>query len=486
MLVSETAFKSATELAAMIREQEITSQALVEHYLERINRYNPKINAVVTLDAEGARTRAKAADDALAEGRLLGPLHGVPVTIKDGFETAGMRTTSGADSFKDHIPKDNAAAVQRYVDAGAIILGKTNVPPFCADAQSFNDLFGTTNNPWDLSRTPGGSSGGAVAAMAAGLTALELGSDIAGSIRVPAVWSGVYGHRPSYGIVPFRGHIPPPPGILSQSDLAVAGPIARSAADLALALDILAGPSQLEEKAWRLNLPKPRATSLKDFRIAAWLDSASVPMDSAVNECLVSTVAALRSAGATVDEQARPAIDFEQSNRTYFQLLNPILATGLSFETFEMLKQLAKSDQKQTLMGEFAKDATQMHRQWLSANAKRHKQRQAWHDFFQNYDVLICPAVSVPAIAHNSKGSTYERHVIVNGKREPYDILLRWAGFVTHVYLPATSAPIGKTRSGLPMGIQIVGPYLEDYTTIAFADELSKLLGGFEPPPDFI
>jgi amidase len=238
----EVAFRSAVELAAAIRRKEVSSRELVEHYLARIERFNPPINAVVTLDADRVRARADAADAALARGDLAGPLHGVPMTIKDSIETAGMRTTAGAEIYAKHVPKHDAPAVARLIAAGAVIMGKTNTPRFAMDVQSYNSLFGTTNNPWDLTRTPGGSSGGAAAALAAGLTALELGSDIGGSIRTPAHFCGVYGHKPTHGIVPTRGHIPGPPGTLSEPDIAVLGPLARHAEDLALAMDVVAGP----------------------------------------------------------------------------------------------------------------------------------------------------------------------------------------------------------------------------------------------------
>lgn len=483
--MKEIAFYPATRLAGMIRRGKVSSCELLDMYAARIERFNPDINAVVTLDLEKARRQARQADQMRARGEFLGPLHGVPITIKDGFQTEGMRTTSGAPQFKDHIPDANADAVQRYVDAGAIVMGKTNVPLFCADSQSYNELFGVTNNPWDLKRTPGGSSGGAVAALAAGLTGLELGSDIAGSIRLPAAWTGVYGHRPSYGIVPFRGHIPPPPGILAQADLAVAGPLARSAADLRLALRILAGPDQWSGTAWKLSLPGPRASSLDTYRIAAWLDDGDFPVQSEVAACLREVLHALRAAGASVDEAARPGIGGTEAFRTFCQLLFPIIATGMPPETFEMFKQLAQTQSEQTELGRFSRDATQLHRQWLSANARRHAHRQRWHEFFKHYDVLLCPVAGVPAIVHDTTGTTLDRTVTIDGEAAPYSVLLHWAGMVTHVHLPVTTAPVGRTSAGLPVGIQIVGPYLEDRTPIDFAERLSKLIGGFEPPPGY-
>lgn len=483
--MKEIAFYSATKLAEMIRRGKISSTELLEHYLSRIEKFNPQLNAIITMDVENALCLARQADEKQARGEPLGPLHGVPITIKDGFETAGIRTTSGASIYKDHIPKTNAIAVQRYIDAGAIIIGKTNVPAFCADSQSYNELFGTTNNPWDLERSPGGSSGGAAAAIAAGLSSLELGSDIAGSIRLPASWTGIYGHRPTYGIIPFLGHIPPPPGAHVESDLCVAGPLARSSDDLRLALKILAGPGPYNATGWQLKLPKPRASSLKEYRIAAWLGDNAIPLDDEIKEVLHETVAALRKAGATVDETARPDIDTQDAYKAYMKLLTPIMAAGVSPESFKMLQLVAQGPDKASELNRFAKDATLLHRHWLSVNAKRHNHRYIWHHFFKQYDVLICPTASTTAIGHDTKTEQMDRTILVNGKKESYGLLLKWAGIFTHVHLPSTSAPIGLTKSGLPVGLQIVGPYLEDYTTINFAKKLTEVVGGFEPPPGY-
>jgi len=477
------AFRPATELARLIRNRRISSRELLEIYLARIDRFDKQINAVVTLDAETARRQALLADERQARGETLGPLHGVPITIKDGFETAGLRTTSGAPIYKDHIPRENAVAVQRYVDAGAVIMGKTNVPLFCADSQSFNALFGTTNNPWDLTRTPGGSSGGAVAALAAGLSGLELGSDIAGSIRLPAAWAGVYGHKPSYGIVPFRGHIPPPPGILSEADLSVAGPLGRSAGDLKMALKLLAGPEGLQSVGWKLALPRPRAKRLKDYRVAAWLDDPAMPVDREVADRLRETVATLRKAGVRVDDTARPAMPTPEALRTFQQLLTPIIATGFPKQVMDAFKQMAQAKDDGSDLARFAKDALLSHREWLGANAKRHSHRRIWADFFRDYDILLCPAGSVAAIEHDTTGTQMDRRITVNGQSHPYGLLIAWAGIFTYVYLPVTCAPVGRTPGNLPVGMQIVGPYLEDRTTIDFAERLAREIGGFTPPP---
>src|SRR5271167_3790771 len=270
--MSNLAYSSATDIARKIRRREISSREAVDYFLARVEALDKPINSVVTIDAERARREADAADAALARGEAAGPLHGVPMTIKDSFQTEGMRTTSGAPELATFIPTEDAWPVARLREAGAVIFGKTNLPIYAGDLQSYNEVFGTTNNPYDVSRTPGGSSGGSAAALACGFTPLELGSDIGGSIRLPSHMSGVAGHKPSYGIVPAHGQIPGPPGTLTLADLAVAGPMARSVEDLKLGLGIMAGPNRWEYPAWRLQLPPPRRRALKQYRLAAWLD----------------------------------------------------------------------------------------------------------------------------------------------------------------------------------------------------------------------
>ncbi|MBO0713409.1 MAG: hypothetical protein J2P59_01545, partial [Acidimicrobiales bacterium] len=253
----ELAFLPSVELLALLERGELSSRELLDTYLDRLDRHNKAINAIVTLDAERARQRAREADEARAHGESWGPLHGLPVTVKDVFETDGLRTTAGSPDLADYVPDRDAVLVGRLRGAGAVIFGKTNTPTMAADGQTFNPIFGTTNNPWDLTRTPGGSSGGCGAALAAGLTPLSFGSDIAGSIRIPANFCGVYGHKPSFGLIPQRGHIPGPPGQRLERDINVVGPLARDARDLDLALSVLAGPRGQEELGWRLTLAPP-------------------------------------------------------------------------------------------------------------------------------------------------------------------------------------------------------------------------------------
>ncbi|MGH6915918.1 MAG: amidase family protein, partial [Geminicoccales bacterium] len=259
--MSELAFETALGLAARLRAREVGCLELLEHHLARIERFNPELNAIVVLDLERARARAREADRALDRGDVFGPLHGLPMTVKEAIDVAGLPTTWGAPEHKHNRPERNALLVERLMEAGAIVFGKTNVPFRLTDWQTYNPIYGTTNNPFDTSRAPGGSSGGSAAALAAGLVPLEVGSDSGGSIRDPAHFCGIFGHKPSYGVVPQEGHWMP--GAIAPPDLNVCGPMARSAEDLAAALAIMAGPSRMDAPAWRIELPPPRRTSLE-------------------------------------------------------------------------------------------------------------------------------------------------------------------------------------------------------------------------------
>ena len=488
--MTDSIYKNATTLAQAIRDKKVTSRDALDHFLERIERLNPQINAVIALNPEAARERADAADAALAKGDNWGPLHGVPMTIKDSYEVVGMATVCGAPALKDHRPTTNAVAVQRLIDAGAIVFGKTNTPLFAQDIQSFNDVFGTSKNPWDTSRTPGGSSGGAAAAVAAGLTAFELGSDIGGSIRTPAHFCGVFGHKPSHGIIPMRGHIPGPPGTLSEPDLAVSGPLARDANDLVLALDILAGAHGDAAKAWRLELPTARHTKLKDFRVACWFDDPECPIDQATKQALGNIAAQLRDAGVQVDEQAKMPVTAKESFHLYDRLLNAVVGAGLPPKIFTKLQRVAPilkllPDSVSGKLGRFADAATQRYRDWARSNEMRQRQRAAWAKFFESYDVVLMPVNITAAFKHDHGADMFKRKIEVDGVERPYYEQFMWIGPPTSALLPVTTAPIGKTKDGLPIGMQIVGPYLEDKTTIEFAHLLGELGHGFVSPPGF-
>ena len=440
---------SATQLTGALRRQSISSRELLDEFLTRIEHVNPALNAVVTLDVEAARQAAARADEATARGVDVGALHGLPMTIKDSLETAGTRTTAGAPDLREYVPTQDADAVARLRGQGAVIFGKTNLPVFAMDWQSYNPVFGTTNNPWDLTRTPGGSSGGAAAAVAAGLTGLELGSDIRGSLRQPAHNTGVFALKPSFGIIPTRGHIPGPPGTLSAPDMAVVGPIARSADDLDLALDVLAGPDPMMATAWRLRLPAARGRSLQDYRIAVWLDDPWCPVDAQVLDVLAKAVDELRCGGANIDESARP-VSLAEAGPVFEQLFLAAVSGGAA--------------------------------DWNFVNEHRHQLRAQWRRFFETYDAVVTPVSPVAAIHHDHSGDPDSRTITVNGTERPYVDQSPWTGLAGAAYLPAVVAPAGFTSDRLPVGLQIIGPQLEDRTAIDIARHVERCLGGFQAP----
>jgi amidase len=483
-------FMPAVELTRSLRTGQVSCRELLEHYLARIETHNPALNAVVTVEADAARAQAAAADAELSRGEAVGPLHGLPMTVKDQFATAGMRTTYGNRATSNHVPDYDAVPVAKLRAAGAIIFGKTNLPPMGADVQTYNRHFGTTNNPWDLTRTPGGSSGGSAAAVAAGLTGLELGGDIAGSIRLPAHYCGVYGHKPSYGLLADLPGPDAPPGYRAEPDIATPGPLARSADDLELALDVLAGADEGRRVAWRLELPPARRTSLADYRVAAWLDDPDCPTDPEVLAPLRATVDALRSDGVAVDEDARPGFSLKDAFRNFQKLLYAAISNGMPYANLWpqrwpwLLTPPVPGDNQ---ISRAMRYAPASHRDWILAHEFREEQRRAWAAFFEHYDVLLCPVSPVAAIGHNQHfgGAIIFRRMRGSGSRRPYMDQMMWPGLVGQSYLPASVAPVGTTPGGLPVGVQIVGPYLEDRTTIDFARRLASVVGGFEPPPGY-
>jgi amidase len=477
------AFASATQFAAQIRDRKIGCVELLDFFLARAEKYNPQLNAVIAWQIDKARDRAREADAALARGESWGPLHGVPMTVKESFNIAGLPTTFGNPIWKDNIPDHNAVLVDRLLAAGAVIYGKTNVPFMLADSQSYNDIYGTTNNPWDLTRVPGGSSGGEAAAQAAGLSALGAGSDIAGSLRNPAHYCGVYGHKPTYGLIPTRGH--GPPGSVTPVDVSVVGPMARHAEDLPLALGLLAGPDLLQQAAWRVELPPPRGKRLADFRVAVWGSSPLTAIDDGVTAAFNAAVDAISKAGAKVDRDPQPPIGLEENQRLFMQLLRAATASRLDDAAFAEQQRIAATLSPDDVSAEAhtARGATMAHRAWGVANAQRTRLRYRWHDFFTRYDVLLLPVAASTAFPHDHSPDRGARRVMVNGKPSPH-IDIMWAGLAALSYLPATAAPIGLS-GGLPVGLQIVGGEGEDPTTIEFARLLANEIGGFVPPPGY-
>ncbi|REK05372.1 MAG: amidase [Acidobacteria bacterium] len=477
------AFRSATELARSLRDREVGAEELLDYFLGRVERLNPKINAVVARDEARARERARRADAAVAAGEVLGPLHGVPITVKESFDVAGLPSTHGIPEMRGNVAERDALAVQRLEAAGAIVFGKTNVPLRLADFQSYNEIYGTTENPYLAGRVPGGSSGGSAAALAAGLTGLELGSDIGGSIRNPAHFCGVFGHKPTWDLLPPRGHAAP--GVLSSTDIAVIGPLARSAEDLELALQVLAGPDEISARAVRYELPvsgKPIAS----WRVAVWPDDAAAPVGAESRARIEAVAQLFADAGATVDHAARPAIDPALSQATYDSLLQPAMSGRLPDERFAEL--LARADALEagddSARARTLRNQVLRHRDWLQAHEARTHLRWAWHEFFQQWDVLLTPMMATPAFPHDHRPFG-ERTIDVDGAPRPYFEQIFWAGLTGVAFLPSTVVPTGPGAEGLPLGVQIAGPEWGDRITIEAARFLEQSGLRFVPPAGF-
>ncbi|WP_267244891.1 amidase [Streptomyces sp. PR69] len=469
---------SASEQLHALESGEVSSRELTAAHLERIARH-PEYNAVVTADHEGALAAAATADERRARGRAdgppPGPLLGLPIVLKDSLETEGLRTTCGAADLAAHIPARDADAVARLRAAGAVILGKTNTPPMCQDLQTGNPLFGATPNPHDPRRTAGGSSGGAAAAVAARLSSLGIGSDLGGSLRLPGHYCGVYSLRPSYGIVPTRGHIPRPPGWLSASDMLTVGPVARSAADLDLALGVLAGPSPDDSAAWRLELPAPRRERLRDYRIGIWADDPYCPVDSETRALLEGVCKTLRDTGAQVDESTRP-VGMAASDRLFQTLMFAGSSASASPEAFAgelaAARDLAPDDLHPGAA--YLRARTMPHRDWLLANEERQQLRRQWAAYFGDVDVLITPAAPTAAVPDQTGVPVPERYITVDGERRSYWDQTSWLNLAGPANLPAATLPAGSTADGLPLGLQIIGPYLADHTVTHLAALLAQ------------
>jgi len=482
--MTDIAFAPARKLAAMVRNRKIGAAELLDHFLARVEKYNPKLNAIVATDVPGARKRARAADRALAKGEVWGPFHGVPMTVKEALDVKGLPTTFGLPEFKEHSAATNAIAVDRWLGAGAIVFGKTNVPPWLADSQSANPVYGRTNNPWDVTRTPGGSSGGSSAAVSAGLSAIEVGSDIASSIRNPAIYTGIYGHKPTYGICPPRGHAVR--GRISPDDINVIGPLARSASDLDLALSVMAGPDEIDSMGYRLALPPSKKKQLKDFKVAVMLSDPTSEVDQEIQDSLQNLADFLARRKAKVNDKARPAIDMERVHWLFNTMLRAATSYRQTDEEFARnipaAEALAAGDQG--FLARAMRGQTIRHRDWLILDEERHKLRHAWHEFFKEYDLLLCPLVPTAAQPHDSR-PVGQRTVTINGREQPFGQILFWAGLTGLFYLPATALPTGFARNGMPIGIQAVAPQYGDLTAIHLAKLLEKEYHGYTPPPGF-
>ncbi len=481
--MSDIAFLSATDLVNRLKRKEIGVLELCDHYIDRIDRLDHFTNAVVVRDFDRARAYAKKADNTPMDNRGL--LYGLPMTIKESYDIEGLPTTWGIPVFASNRAKEDAIIVNRYKEAGAIFLGKTNVPIHLSDFQSYNEIYGTTNNPWDCGRTPGGSSGGAAAALAAGLTGLETGSDIGGSIRNPAHFCGVFGHKPTWGIVPSQGHALP--GVLAAPDIAVCGPMARDARDLALAMRVIAGTEPLNRNGWKLTLPRCDKQRLEDFRVVVWSDDDLCPVSEEIASRASAVGAFLEGLGATVSYSARPAMDIVRSHHTYLGLLHSIMGAGVSQEVFDKSKAYAATIDAED-MSDWAIMTRAMvmdHRTWLRLNNYREMMRYAWRDFFKDWDVLICPQMATTAFQHDHSNMS-SRMIEVNGDEQSMFQQIFWSGLASASYLPSTVFPTGLSEEGLPIGLQAISGTYQDFTSIRFCELLTEARGGFQRPKRFL
>lgn len=450
--MTELFFRSATEIAALVRAGRLSAREVADLALDRIEAVDPAVNAVVETCRPAASAAATAADRAVGNGERLGPLHGVPMTIKEAFPVAGMRSTWGSPLFAGQVADRDAVVVRRLREAGAVLVGTTNVAPMLADvSQTTNELYGRTVNPWDPTRTPGGSTGGGAASVAAGLAYLEYGSDLAGSIRVPAAFCGVYGLKPTAGTVPLSGFQPPgpPAGSSHMAYLTAVGPLARSAGDLRTALRATAGPEEPDAAAYAWRLAPARHARLADFRVGVVLDHDRAPVTADVGRALSDAVDELARAGVTVVEGWPDGVDPVGQARSF------------GFEVAQFF----------AFHGGDADFATL--RQVVDQHDRRMAARAAWRRYFTGVDVFLCPATFTAAFPHP---------VTPDAERVDHRLAF-WIAYASLAGLPAVSAPIGRTPGGLPVGAQIIGPAHEDDTPITFAELAAEVVGGFTPPP---
>ena len=471
-------YETAADQLKALRCGDVASVDLVERAIERIRQVDGVLNAVVVRDLDRALDAARAADRARQRGDDR-PLLGLPMTVKEGFDVAGLTTTWGLPGRHPSATAD-AVAVERLRCAGAVVLGKTNVATMLADWQTANPVYGVTNNPWDTKRTPGGSSGGSAAAVASGITALELGSDLAGSLRIPAAFCGVFAHRPSQGIVPMRGFAPPmePRMKYAQAvDQAAVGPLTRSAADLRLALDVLAGPDAPASTGSRLSLPAPRHTELREYRVLVLDEHPLIPTAGAIREALQSLAERLADAGCRVGRETREAPDLKDLNETFTSLLMAFMGVDASDEEYAAAANAARHGNR------MQQRMTMSHRDWVHLDRHRLALAEQWSRTFEHWDAVLCPAAPCTAFAHDVR-PFHERTLSVDGAEVGYEKLPCWTTLATPNGLPVTTVPIGADAAGLPIGAQLIGPPMEDHTPIALADLLERQLGcRFRPPP---
>ncbi len=480
---------SATSMLRALRAREISASELLELHLDRIETYNSELNAIVTFNTDEARMRAKEADLSRDRG-IDGPLLGLPVTIKDCIYVRGLPTTGGLAERAEEISAEDAPAVSRLRAAGVVLLGKTNVPPYASDWQSDNPVFGRSNNPWDLERTPGGSTGGGAAAVAAGLSPLELGGDFCGSVRIPAAFCGIYGHKPSVAAVPGIGHFPGGPLANAATPIAVLGPLARAANDLELALDVVAAPQVGDEVGWRLDLPPKRHEVLRDFRVAVLPSLSWQPVDDEITEALDTLATHLREAGAEVTETAPDMLgDMRDFFRAYTMVISAMSSLRLTADERHWQAERCRSLNDE-MLDAWADGLEISGQEYIEVFDKREQYRASFRRFFEGIDILLSPADIVNAYRHMDapfpdRLMDEDCRLAVNDGSVIYDRQCVYPSLASFSGHPATALPVGIGKSGMPVGVQALGPYLEDRTTIAFAGLVEREIGGYSPPPRY-
>ena len=470
--------RDATDQIAALNAKRVSAAELLGAALARRDEVHGAINAGVALSRERALEHAAAIDDLRMRGEPQGPLAGLPMTVKDTFDVVGLPASSGLKHLRARQAED-AFAVKRAKHAGAVIWGKTNTPVLAGDWQTFNSLYGTTNNPWDSERTPGGSSGGAAAALAAGVTALEIGSDIGGSLRVPASFCGIYSHKPTWGLVSQRGHVPPQPGSWSERDLNVVGPMARSARDLRLLMLILGGG---------LIAPKAPPAELKAVKIALWLDEPSFPLDPEVRAVIETLAADLRAAGVEVTPIGSP-LHMPTLMGAYRTLLGAIIGEDMPDKAIRALTCMRGIARWRMDRGaEPASNAamtlayTATHREWLNADAVRNRLRHEAAETLGRFDAILAPITTVTAFPHDQRPFAKRSLTTSDGQTVNYGGMLNWIAFATALHLPATAIPAGLSASGLPVGAQLIGPLNGDARLLSLAQAIEENVRGLVPP----
>jgi amidase len=482
--MSDLLFTTAQELAISIRRGQLSAAEILEAHLTQIARYNPQLNAIVTLDEERARARAQEADRALARGEVWGPLHGVPITIKDALETAGIRTTAGFPPLADYVPAQDAPVVARLRAAGAIVLGKTNVPVLSADYRADNPIFGRTNNPWDLRRTPGGSTGGGATALAAGLTTLEIGSDLAGSLRIPAHYCGVCALKPTEHRVPITGHIPEPPGVArGVRHMQTIGPLARSVEDLTLALHLIAGPDGHESEVPPVPLGEVGDRPLNMARFAWTDDFGGVPVTNDTRNALRAFVEELQRSGCQIEQRAPDGFDLATAWETWGEIVLSERAATAPEQAAERLAALgAEPDSPVALYRGMARGARATIQQYAESLTRRDALIMALEDFLQRWDAFLCPVSVGPAIEHCPFGTP----VNVDGREVPYFVAgLAYTCPFNLTGHPVVALPVTLSAEGLPIGLQVVGRRWGEIQLLAIAAQIAKVIGPFRHPPGY-